>query len=138
MLLRMTACMAMLAATAFGGWGRTVATRKGGFKDSPPPHPLAYFEMDPCERPASDRIGVSIDCLAGVPTPEELERRANSTAELVEIGEIGEFAIFNLWYSTGIYSPPYRDLRSVLIKTGDDEYREIDVHWVGSTQVSRE
>src|ERR1700691_1270519 len=121
MLSRITACMAMLTATAFAGWDRTVSTQKGGFKDSPPPHPLAYFEMDPCLRPASDQLVSSIDCLSGVPRPEELERRANSTAELVEAGDIGQFAIFDLWYSTGIYSQdvhftPIRYLRSVLIK----------------------
>jgi hypothetical protein len=62
------------------------------------------------------------------PSPAELERRANTTADVVEVGKIGKLTIYDLWYSRGIelsYSDP--DLRSVLVKTAVDEYREIDV-----------
>lgn len=121
----------MLAATAFAGWDRSVRTEKASFKDSPPPHPLAYFKTDPCIRPSTDRLVGSVDqCLsfpaAFPPDAAELARRANTTTDLVEVGKIGDFTIYDLWYSMGAYGTG-RELRSVLVKTGPDEYREIDV-----------
>ncbi len=113
----------MLASTALGGWERTVSTGKGVVVDSPPPHPLAYYKVDPCSRPRSDKLFLIFDC---TPAPEakELERRARTTTQLREVGKIGELAAYDLWYSTGTFAPY---LRSVLIETGPDEFRELDV-----------
>jgi hypothetical protein len=133
MLWRITVCFAVLAATAFAGWNRSVTTEKHHFTDSPPSHPLAYFETDPCLRPDSDRLVGSLDeCgkwVGAPPDAAEIERRANTTTEMVELGEIGEFTIYDLWYARFQHG---RDLRSVLIKTGSDEYREVNVNNCGS------
>ncbi len=64
----------------------------------------------------------------GPPTPKELERRTKTTTELIEIGKIGELTVYDLWYTRGVYSEGHRDLRSILIQTGPDEFREFDVH----------
>jgi hypothetical protein len=52
--------------------------------------------------------------------------------DLLELGKAGEFTIYDLWYrrngsfyQTGAVASA--DVRSVLVKTGVDQYREIDV-----------
>jgi hypothetical protein len=127
MLVRLSACCGILAATAFGGWQRTINAGKGDSVDSPPPHPLAYYQVDPCLRPQSDALFPGFSC---IPTtePKEVERRAKTATAVTEIGKIEEFTVYDLWYSTGMFNTPgQRDVRSVLIKTGEDEYRELDV-----------
>jgi hypothetical protein len=131
MLVRLLACAALCAALtgtpAFAGWNRYVDSFKGGFTDSPPAHPLTYFLVDPCMRPDSDPLGRALECTwvgAPPPSPAELERRANLHPDLVEVGKIGEFTIYDLWYRRGnLY--PNNDVRSVLVETAPDEFREI-------------
>jgi hypothetical protein len=110
--------------------GSVCEHRKSYFTESPPPHSLAYFETDPCLRPDTDHLVGSLECgkWPGAPPPDaaELERRANTTTELVELGEIGDFTIYDLWYAR---LQRGRDLRSILIKTGPDEYREVNVNF---------
>jgi hypothetical protein len=45
------------------------------------------------------------------------------------VGEIGKLKIYDLWYSRGIEGSPGGDpsLRSILVETAPDQYREIDV-----------
>jgi hypothetical protein len=51
----------------------------------------------------------------------------------VELGKVGGFTIYDLWYRRDgpLYqagpSVPYADVRSILVKTANDQYREIDV-----------
>jgi hypothetical protein len=131
MLLRLLVCVALMGPTAFAGWQRYLSgDGKGPSTDSPPAHPLAYFQVDPCARPDSDPLGRSLECTwegKPPPTPAELKRRANVRTDLVEIGKIGAFKIYDLWYRRDGSSYPYADVRSVLIKTATDEYREINV-----------
>jgi len=130
MQIRLIPCIALIATTAFAGWQRQVDSAKGGFTDSPPPHPLAYFLVDPCQRPSTDAIVRALECTwDGAPPPSaaEQERRAQTQTDLREIGKIGQFTIYDLWYSrSGSNSEP--DVRAVLAKTAADQYREIDVH----------
>jgi hypothetical protein len=132
MLVRILACLALLGPPAFAGWQRFVDSQKGASTDSSPPHPLAYFMVDPCLRPEGDPLGPSLECTwpgAPPPSPGELERRAKTETDLVEVGKIGAFTIYDLWYHRGNgFSYPNQDLRSVLVKTADDEYREIDTN----------
>jgi hypothetical protein len=131
MLVRLFVSIALVGTTAFAGWERHGSGVKGGFSDSPPPHPLAYYLVDPCLRPASDALTRNLDCTwdgAPPPSPAERERRANTHTDLVLIGKIGEFTIYDLRYSRNGFSYPDPDLRSVLINTAPDEYREIDVY----------
>jgi hypothetical protein len=62
-----------------------------------------------------------------LPTPEERKSWASTRTDLVEVGKIGKFTIFDLWYQReGRFYPDF-DVRSVLVKAGDDQYREINV-----------
>jgi hypothetical protein len=127
MWLRFFALLVFTGITAVAGWQRHVAGTTGFFTDSPPAHPLAYFQVDPCLRPDTDRLGNVIDCTQWGTTPAELENRNKTEIDLVEVGMIGVFTIYDLSYKrtgTSVLDP---DLRSVLIKTGADQYREIDV-----------
>jgi hypothetical protein len=132
MLIRLVGCIGFLAATAFAGWPRYVSgDGKGGFTDSPPAHSLAYFQVDPCLRPESDALVGAMECTwrgAPPPTPDERKRRAEARTKLVEVGKIGGFTIYDLWYSRGNGTyPPDPSLRSVLVKVAADRYREMDV-----------
>jgi hypothetical protein len=131
-MLRLLMCIALLGSTAFAEWPRHL----GGLStDSPPPHPLAYFLIDPCSRPESDGLVRTIQCTwpyAPPPSIAELRRRAEIHTDLVELGKAGEFAIYDLWYrrdgsffQTGTVATA--DVGSVLVKTAADQYREIDV-----------
>jgi hypothetical protein len=128
MLIWLLACAALVATPAFAGWDRVVDSLKGSFTDSPPAHPLTYFLVDPCMRPESDLLSPALECTytgAPPPSPAELERRANVHPDLVEVGKIGGFTIYDLWYRRGnLY--PNNDLRSVLVETAPDQFREID------------
>jgi hypothetical protein len=132
MMLRSLVCIALLGSTAFAGWPRHLG---GPFTDSPPPHPLAYFLVDPCTRPESDGIVRAIGCdwqYAPQRSPTELKRRAKTHTDLVELGKVGRFTIYDLWYRRDgpLYQAGpsiYPDVRSVLVKTATDQYREIDV-----------
>lgn len=131
MRLRLFVCIALMGTSASAGWQRYLSgDGKGPSTDSPPPHPLAYFRVDPCSRPDSDPLGRSLECTwegKSPPTSAELKRRANVHTDLVEVGKIGVFAIYDLWYRRDGSSYPHADVRSVLIKTATDEYREINV-----------
>lgn len=131
MALRILVYLTLGVTTAFAGWQRSVNLWNEDIADTPPPHPLKYFQVDPCLRPDTDALGQALDCTydgAPAPSPVERERRVNTQTELIEVGRIGEFTIYDLWYSRGIPFPyPGPDVRSVLVKTGADEYRELDV-----------
>jgi hypothetical protein len=130
MLVRLFAFVGLIVTTAFAGWERRIVGTKGSFNDSPPPHSLSYFQIDPCLRPDSDSLSRALECTwkgAPPPSPAERERRANTHTNLVEVGKIGEFTIYDLWYSrNGPNLDP--DVRSVLVKIATDQYQEIDVH----------
>jgi hypothetical protein len=132
MMLRLLVCIALLGSTAFAGWPRVGA---GSSADSPPPHPLAYFLVDPCARPESDGLVRAIQCTspyAPSPSSAELKRRAEIHTDVVELGKVGGFTIYDLWYRRdgSFYQAgavASADVRSVLVKTDADQYREIDV-----------
>jgi hypothetical protein len=77
---------------AFAGWPRSVG---GESFDSPPPHSLKYFLTDPCLRPQSDGLMFALDCTS--PSAEERKRWASTRTELVEVGQIADFTIYDLW-----------------------------------------
>src|SRR5882762_7568306 len=106
--VRILVVIALIGSTASAEW--------------PPPHPLAYFRVDPCLRPPSDSMGSSLGCIhAGVPSPSaaELKRRGSATTELTEVGQIGKLKIYDLWYTRGIEDSWGGDpsLRSILVET---------------------
>jgi hypothetical protein len=135
MFWRLFACAALMGTTAFAGWPRYLSgDGKGPSTDSPPAHPLAYFQVDPCLRPRTDALVLAIECTwqgKPAPTPEELKRWTSTRIDLVEVGKIGNWTIYDLWYwrDGPSYGPAYPnfDLRSVLVKTAADQYREINV-----------
>ncbi len=131
MLIRFVGCIAVIASKAFAEWPRNVSgDGKGGFTDSPPAHPLAYFQVDPCLRPTSDALTGALGCTwvgKPLPTPDEQKSWAGTRSDLVEVGGIGKFTVFDLWYQRGDRFYPDFGLRSVLVKTAADQYREINV-----------
>jgi hypothetical protein len=129
MLLRLFGCVVLLGTSAFAGWQRYLSgDGKGPETDSPPPHPLAYFQVDPCLRPRTDVLVLAIDCTVdGKPSPDQRRLWAKTRIELVEIGKIRQFTIYDLWYRRGGFSYPNFDVRSVLVKTAPNQYREINV-----------
>jgi hypothetical protein len=122
----------LVSATAFAAWPRHLTCPKCASDDSPPPHPLAYFQVDPCSRPDGDALVRDIECTwlgKAPPSKEELALRAKTTTRLAELGKIGDFTVYDFWYSreASNHDSYYGDMRSVLVQTGEDEYREIDV-----------
>jgi hypothetical protein len=131
MLVQLLGCLALIAGTALAEWPRFVSgAGKGSFTDSPPAHSLAYFRVDPCLRPALDSLSGALDCTwVGKPPPTAEERKswASTRSDLVEVGKIGKLTIFDLWYQReGRFYPDF-DVRSVLVKAGDDQFHEINV-----------
>lgn len=123
--------IALMGTTSFAGWQRTIGgTGNLPVLYSPPSHSLAYFLVDPCLRPDTDALVRARNCnWPGIaPSPDEVRRRASTRAELKEVGKIREFTIYDLWYSTGEdHDPGDPSLRSVLVKTATDQYREVNV-----------
>lgn len=93
-----------------------------GFTDNPQPHPLRYFKMDPCQRPASDKLVASLQCSSG-----DTSRTSKTQTRLTEIGNVGAFRIYDLWCYRDADNPNEPSLRSILVKTAGDQYREINV-----------
>src|SRR5580700_1368286 len=101
-MLRLWVFAILISTGASAEWLRHLDSGKGGFTDSPPPHPLAYFQVDPCSRPDSDALVRAIECTWPGKAPaskEELALRAKTTTRLAELGTIGELEIYDLWYS---------------------------------------
>jgi len=57
----------------------------------------------------------------------ESQHWSDAQAELVEIGTIGKFTIYDLYYDRTHGPYPGDGMRSVLVKVGKDMYREINV-----------
>jgi hypothetical protein len=129
MLLRLLGYTVFVAATAFAGWPRYLSGGWNGESfDSPPPHSLKYFLTDPCLRPKDDGFAFALACTVNsTPTTEERKRWASTRTDLLEVGQIAGFTIYDLWYRRDGYSYPYFDVRSVLVKTSASEYRELNV-----------
>jgi hypothetical protein len=126
MLLRLVGCFVLIVTAAHAQWQRYVSgDGKGESFDSPPPHALKYFLTDPCLRPKSDEVVAAFECMD--PTPQDRKHWAGTRTELVGVGRIANFKIFDMWYRRDGYRYPYFDIRSVLVKTSADEYREINV-----------
>jgi hypothetical protein len=103
--------------TAFAGWQRHINGASGIPDDSPGPHPLQYFLTDLCSRPSNDSIRRGIKCTS--------QQQETPTPEFVEIGKIRELSIYDVYYSRPGDFYPY--VRSVLVKVGRDQFRELDV-----------
>lgn len=132
---RIWACGVILGRTAPGAWERTIQSGKGTIANNPPPHPLAYFRMDPCSRPETDQLEPWFSCVPVPQSKEEAERRTKTTTDLLEVGEIAGFRVYDLWYTRhywGQYDVGW-DARSVLVQTGVDEYRELQATELSGT-----
>jgi len=114
--------LTMLAAVAARGeWKRTVSSGKGDSRDAPPPHPLAYFRLDPCARPSSDSVTRALDCDA--PSGQKHLKDVN----IRRLGTAGAFVILELTYVKDGPAYPNQDVKSIVLRTNTGQYREIDV-----------
>src|SRR5580698_2017325 len=99
--MRTIACLVLIGGLAHAQWPRNTAGMKGVHKDFPPSHPLAYFQVDPCLRPSKDPLLAELECSwPGKPswTPAELDTLHKTRTELEDVGKIGNFEIYDLWY----------------------------------------
>jgi hypothetical protein len=128
MLMMLVFFVAFFGPAAFAGWPRCVNVAGNEDTDSPPPHPLEYFRTDPCLRPSSDPLVRSLGC-DPAPTAEQQKRLRDVRTRLVEVGKTKRFTLYDLWYDRQLAVPSgeLSYLKSVLVKSGRDEYHEIDV-----------
>jgi hypothetical protein len=102
-------------------WQRYAYTAKGYYSDIAPAHFRSYFLVHPCLR--GDPEGGLIKC----PAQKAPSEAFNARTELLEVGKIGDFSVFDLNYYFADQDHP-RDapgMRSVLIQTGPDQFQEI-------------
>jgi hypothetical protein len=88
------------------------------WSDSPPPHSLAYFRLDPCRRTGvSDRrILTECDWPSGQP-PKRV-------AKVNEVGSGGWFSVYEVEYFSDDDDSQVA-MRSVLVRTAPGQFREI-------------
>jgi hypothetical protein len=124
--------MTMMGTVAFAEWPRYLGVLDSEFTDAPPPHRLEYFRIDPCLRPGSDALVRFLECNPA-PTVEQQKLFSETRTRLGEVGKTPKFTLYDLWYEraradrSAAAPEPHSDIRSVLVKTGPDEYHEIDV-----------
>jgi hypothetical protein len=106
-----------MALPVTGAWQRHVMTPKGEWVDTPEPHPLSYFIDDPGSR--CEQCDFCWDC-----SPEKrLAESRKVKADLILVGELAGFGIFDLYYR--FESDRRSDTKLILVTTEADEYREI-------------
>ena len=119
----MTNCLlillGLLALQAGVVWQRHVMTPKAGRFDLPEPHPLAYFTEYPMLR---DEDGdFCYLCALDKRLAEAKKRKVETEVQLV--GTLQGFEVYDLFYRFKCEGCP--DWKSILVKTGPDQYREI-------------
>jgi hypothetical protein len=97
-------------------WQRKVATGKSEWVDLQESHPLAYFTAYPMLR---------IEGFCGLCTAEDLAeaKKTKAEANLKLVGRLAGFEIYDLYYH--FEDRPGPDTKLILVKTGEDQYREI-------------
>jgi len=130
-VFRLFLWVGLLAPTTFAQWPRYVDGSERPH-DSPPAHPLAYFTADPRSRPDCERLCRSLD-LSWPSTAREAADLARTHANLRLVGKIAAFTIYDLdyflggnpWFGSDDVNQGRPDLRSVLVNTGPEQFREI-------------
>lgn len=103
-------------------WQREVAGSGDESFDFATPHPLQYFTADPFLRDEANEF--CVNC-----TPEQksqVHKHHRFKIELSKIGEIDNFAVYNLFYyfDDGIESKRI-DWKSILVRVASGQFREI-------------
>lgn len=103
-------------------WRREVQCGINEFSDVASPHPLQYFTDDPFLR--DEENDFCLNC-----TPErksQVHKQHRFKTELSKIGEIQNFAVYNLFYyfDEGIESRTI-DWKSILVRVPSGQFREI-------------
>ena len=100
-------------------WERRIITPKGDRVDTPSTHPLSWFTQYPSLR--DEDHGLCITCSPEQRLAEAKQTRAKAEVRLV--GRIGSFDIFDVFYVFD--NDPVPSWKSIIVRTGRDEYREI-------------
>ena len=109
--------LGVLAAGA--AWQRHVMTPKGDRRDTPLPHSLAYFTEYPMLRDESGDF-----CQPCSPEKRLAEaKKEKGATEIRLVGALAGFEIYDLYYR--FKCEGCVDWKSILVKTGQDQYREI-------------
>src|SRR5271157_2646044 len=119
MTKRLLVLLSLLALQAGAAWQRHVGTPKGDWFDQPEPHPLAYFTEYPMLRNESGDF-----CSLCSPDKRLAEAKKQQVgSDLRLVGTLGGFEVYDLFYRFKCQGCV--DSKSILVKTGPDEYREI-------------
>jgi hypothetical protein len=119
MVKHLLVLMNLLALQAGASWQRHVMTPKEERFDQPEPHPLAYFTEHPMLRDESGDF-----CPLCSPDKRLAEAKKQKVAsELRSVGTLGGLEVYDLFYR--FKCEGCVDWKSILVKTGPDEYREI-------------
>ena len=118
MRLTFSIAAVLVALPAFGQWNRYAQNGKGEAVSVAEPHPLAYFTHDAVARGDYGELGCD-SCSAD----QKAEMLAEGRAEVSKVGKVGGYTIWDVFYL-------YTDAKwgkghSILVQTGDDQYREI-------------
>jgi len=109
-------------------WERVIITLTGDRTDVPPPHNLAYFTEAPAERDLDKKFCES----CGPKEKAEWDRAiAALRGEIHHVGAVRGFEIFDVFYqsdSERSVAPGDPVWKSVLVKIGPDQYREVYHH----------
>ena len=109
----------LLTLPAAAQWPRMVFGPKGGGVDNPPPHSLKYFTEYPRLRDESRYFCPR--CTPEQRLAEAKQEKAQTDLRLVAM--LGEISVYDLFYYFGGNVEP--EWKSLLVRTGPDEYREI-------------
>jgi len=107
----------LLAAPAAAEWPRLVIYEKGTRVDRPESHPLRAFTEYPWRTLSGD---ICYPC-----SPENLAwaRAQKARTDLRSIGTVNGFPVYDLFYYW--HEEPRPGMKSILVQTGVDTYREI-------------
>jgi hypothetical protein len=117
--MRLLLLAGLLALPLSAAWERIVATPKSFKVDQPEPHSLAYFTEYPMARDESGDF-----CPSCSPERKLAEaKKFNIKTELTLVGTPAGYSVYDLYYR--FEGPGEVDTKSILVRTGADEYREI-------------
>ena len=113
----------LLGVSAAGAaWQRHVLSGKGGFFDTPAPHPISWFTQDPFLRDDGDDF-----CTDCTPRGKGLVHREHKfKTQLLKVGDLRGLAIYDLFYYFDDHIESKQiDWKSILVSVSPAQFREI-------------
>jgi hypothetical protein len=117
--MRVFLLLLLVAPALDAAWERVVMTGKGEFVDKPGAHSLSYFTQYPGLRDVDGYL--CIGCSPEQTLAAAKAQKARTEVKLV--GTIRRFTIYDVFYFFD--DEPEPQWKSILVRTGPDQYREI-------------